>query len=186
MFRQDTYNSERNYLKLESFGVVIEPARGSQRERAIVTVLANIPSIPYLSENRQGEAVTRVIEAMRQHTGFHLGGQHQESYVSRASYCVESSYVLESGTDTRTWTGAWTKENEVGQLEGFVPLVHRGQLQASLLRFSAPGGMETRLGELFGHLSSDWSYMGLVSVIFNIQLTGNFSAEQKRQKKTML
>lgn len=186
VFRKDLYDSERNLLKVESFGIVIEPARGRHQEVAVMTVLANIPAIPFLSQNQQGEAIDRIVNAIGQHTGYYLsGGNH--AHVSRATYALEASYVISSADgQLRTWTGAWTRENTVGQLQGYVPLVHIGQLRTCLERFSGPGAIETRFGDLFGHLDTSWTYDGLVSLILNIQLKGTFSALQKKRRVSFL
>jgi len=151
-----------------------------------VTVLANVPSKYLLRRVWQAEAAGAVVGQMHAQTGFHLGGNSSPSVVvERASFSVEATYVLTNAdNEERVWTGSW--RNTLGQLQPYQPLVHWRQLVTALSDFGKPGAIEAKLANAFGPLDTQWTYAGLVSIVFVIQLCGRFGPMMSKQQHRLV
>ncbi len=151
----------------------------------IMNIRANVPAIPWLSQNNQVAAVNLIVNAIHQHIGGGASLAFQPN-VTRASFAVEATYVVTNENGSRIWAGSWRKENDAGQLQPFEDLAHSNQLVSALQRFSVPGAIETRLADMFGHLDTSYFYDGLVSIVLVLQLVGQFSAQVRRYRTTFL
>ncbi len=167
--------SERNRLKVNSFYHATELAEARQRERGIFVSICNISSKYLESQQLIEAAINRIIWAVRNHTGYLIGGtlQEQQSDVIRKRWALEATYRLIHDTtgEHRVWVGSW--RNSLGRLTDFEDLLTRAQIVNAVTHFAAPGAVEEKLAETFG-LESKWQYDGLVSLVVNLNLKGSF------------
>jgi len=175
---QDEYaQSERNRLKVNSHYNIYSVAneRQQERESGLFVSICNIPSKYLRSQQMIETAISRIVATVNNHTGYLIGGtlQQQLSNVTKKSFCLEATYRLvraDTG-ETRIWTGSW--RNSLGRITDFEDLVTRAQLVNAVAIFSAPGAVEEKLQEFFG-LESKWEFDGLVSLVINLNLRGQF------------
>lgn len=150
-------NSERNLFKIECNYVPII------RENNLTLVLANIPG-NYFQTNK-------VIPNLR-HIATLIEEQSSLSFDENTKLAIEASFILQhkANKTKRVFTGSINKEyGLLNMIQDFVPVDSFEIFQDVIVTATDETNLHIKLNDEINFPNSVWEFVGVISIILNIQ-----------------